>query len=154
MVGFPLLFPSWAALQASSRHRGTAQPVWNISGSSALKQPCPADLGSASTDNQPRPAPVTPGAGSAEVPRPRSRSSTNPGSGEERHPWLSHKGRGEPPLPGHMARGGCCLQCSRLHFQPEQESLERVQERAGSESRQWKMCITVTERRSSGCLVY
>lgn len=49
---------------------------------------------------------------------------------------------------------GCCLQCSRLRFQPEQENLERVQKRAGSESRQWKICITVTERRSSGCLVY
>lgn len=49
---------------------------------------------------------------------------------------------------------GCCLQCSHLRFQPEQENLERVQKRAGSESRQWKICITVTERRSSGCLVY
>lgn len=49
---------------------------------------------------------------------------------------------------------GCCLQCSRLRFQPEQENLERVQKRAGSESRRWKICITVTERRSSGCLVY
>jgi len=49
---------------------------------------------------------------------------------------------------------GCCLQCSHLRFQPEQENLERVQKRAGSESRQWKICITVTEWRSSGCLVY
>lgn len=49
---------------------------------------------------------------------------------------------------------GCCAQRSRPRSQPEQGNLDRVQKRAGSESRQRKICITVTERRSSGCLVY
>lgn len=70
----------------------------------------------------------------------------------------SHKGGGRSVVTRpHGTRSplqGCCLQCSRLCFQPEQESLERVQKRAGSESRQWKICITVTERGSSVCLVY